>query len=275
MRACLQLVIALALAAAPCLANQVENANTAVYQFIPPASGPIWSMPRDVLYDNGPLVNSPGTGYAGADESVLQTTSLSMNTLGFGHQVATGYVVADDFTIPPGDPWNITTITFFAYQTGAATTPSTMTAVRFEIWNDRPDAPGATRLFGDLTTNRLSGSAWSGIYRVTESSTGEATNRPIMADVCSAPVVLGPGTYWLAWMTDGTLASGPWAPPITINGQTTTGNGLQSLDSGTSYADAQDSGTLTQQGFPFVIEGTSGPTSTEEKSWGAVKSQFR
>ncbi|MEZ4642505.1 MAG: hypothetical protein R3E31_07155 [Chloroflexota bacterium] len=35
-----------------------------------------------ILYDNGTLVNSPGTGAGGADESVLQSTSLTMNTLG-------------------------------------------------------------------------------------------------------------------------------------------------------------------------------------------------
>ncbi|MFQ5585069.1 MAG: M4 family metallopeptidase, partial [Calditrichia bacterium] len=34
-----------------------------------------------LLYNNGPLINSPGTGVGGADESVLQTTSLGMITL--------------------------------------------------------------------------------------------------------------------------------------------------------------------------------------------------
>ncbi|MBM3320008.1 MAG: hypothetical protein FJY73_04965 [Candidatus Eisenbacteria bacterium] len=273
MRDCLKLALSLALAATPCLANQVENANTAVFTYNPPVPGPTWSMPRAVLYDNGPLVNSPGTGFGGADESVLQS-NLGMNTLGFGHQAQLQYLVTDDFTVPPGDSWNISTITFFAYQTNAVTNPSTMTAVYVEIWNGVPDAPGAVRIFGDKTTNRLVSSQWSNIYRVSSTAQG-ATNRPIMANVCSAPVVLGPGTYWIAWMTDGTLSSGPWAPPITINGQTTTGNGEQSLDNGATFEPALDSGTSTPQGFPFVIEGTSGSTSVEEKSWGAVKSQFR
>ncbi len=38
---------------------------------------------------------------------------------------------------------------------------------------------------------------------------------------------LAQGTYWVQSATDGSLASGPWAPPITILGQTTTGNALQ------------------------------------------------
>lgn len=59
-------------------------------------------------------------------------------------------------------------------------------------------------------------------------------------------------------MTDGSLASGPWAPPITINGQTTTGDALQFTTSSGSWAPANDTGTYTQQGMPFLILGESG-----------------
>ena len=51
----------------------------------------------------------------------------------------------------------------------------------------------------------------------------------------------------------------PWAPPIAILGQATTGNALQSLDGGVTYAALQDSGTLTDQGLPFVIYGATPP----------------
>ena len=59
-----------------------------------------------VLYDNGPLVNCPGCGVGGADESRVQT-SLSMNILGFGHQWSLGNSLADDFTVPGPDGWQI------------------------------------------------------------------------------------------------------------------------------------------------------------------------
>ena len=39
-----------------------------------------------VLYNNGPLVNNPGGGVGGADESVVQNTSLGMTSWGLGHQ---------------------------------------------------------------------------------------------------------------------------------------------------------------------------------------------
>jgi hypothetical protein len=87
------------------------------------------------------------------------------------------------------------------------------------------------------------------------SSSPCANNRYIFADVASAGVVLPPGTYWIDWMTDGNLASGPWAPPVTILGQTTTGNALQFIASTGTWGSALDTGTSTQQDIPFVIEG--------------------
>jgi len=58
------------------------------------------------------------------------------------------------------------------------------------------------------------------------------------------------GTYWLDWQTGGSGASGPWAPPISMLGVTTTGNAIQ-FD-GASWTALVDVGT---QGLPFVIEG--------------------
>jgi len=207
-----------------------------------------------VLYDNGPLVNSPGTGAGGADESVVQSASLAMNTLGFGHQVPFGNRIADDFTVADSAGWQIDTITFFAYQTGSSTT-STLTTVDLNIWDGPPAAPGSEIVFSTNATGADLNTSWTGIYRVTE-TTGGDTNRPIMAIQVALNTFLPHGTFWLDWQTDGTLASGPWAPPITIDGETTTGNGLQSLDDGVSYAAANDSGTLTQQGFPFIVSGS-------------------
>ena len=73
-----------------------------------------------------------------------------------------------------------------------------------------------------------------------------------MADVVTVGTVLAPGTYWLDWQTGGTLASGPWAPPVTILGQTAKpgANGLQYT---TTWAAALD--TTFQQDLPFIIEG--------------------
>jgi hypothetical protein len=207
--------------------------------------------PASVLYNNGPLVNSPGTGSGGADESVLQTTSLGMSTIGFGHQIANTNSVADDFTVPASG-WHVDTLEFFAYQTGSTTT-STINDVRYRIWNGAPNGGGSI-IYGDLTTNRLASSSFANIYRVTETTLGN-TQRPVMRNVVAGNFDLPAGTYWIEWTTGGTLASGPWAPAITINGQASTGNGLQNLAG--VWGNANDGGTGTpQQGFPFIINGT-------------------
>jgi uncharacterized repeat protein (TIGR01451 family) len=197
------------------------------------------------------LVTHPGAGAGGADESRLQTTSLTMTTLGLTASTAGAFRLADDFTVPASG-YVINSITVYAYQTGSTTT-STFNNLRFQIWNGDPSAPGSTVVFGDTTTNRFSSTAFSNIYRTTETTVG-TTARPIMAITASGlNINLAAGTYWLDYQTGGTLASGPFSPPITILGQTTTGNALQF--NGTIWAPANDGGTLTQQGIPMTIDG--------------------
>jgi hypothetical protein len=212
--------------------------------------------PEAILWDNGPLVNSPGTGSGGADESVLQIFSLNMNILGFGHSVLAGLRVADDFTVDPGG-WYISDIHFYAYMTGSSTT-SPILAVNYRIWDGPPDDPGSSVIFGDTSTDRLVNTAWAGVYRVDEGTSGN-TLRPVMDNTVSAGVNLSPGTYWLDWQTDGNPAySGPWAPPITIDGQATTGNALQYNEATGVWTPVEDTGSLTPQGFPFLINGAAG-----------------
>lgn len=217
------------------------------------------SLAGALLFDNGPLVNNPGAGVGGADESVLQNTSLGLNTLGAGHQQNLGNFVADDFEVPAGATWNIDELRFFAYQTGGTAAASTITGYYVQIWDGDPSLPGSSVLAGDLTTNVLTSSAFSNIYRVTETSTGVAADRPIYESVVTlaAPASLTAGTYWVQWGATGSLASGPWAPPITITGQTVTGNALQLTATG--WVPLNDTGTGTpRQGVPFQLYGTTG-----------------
>lgn len=61
--------------------------------------------------------------------------------------------------------------------------------------------------------------SFSNIYRDTDTNVGN-NQRPIMAVVATVLRTLAPGTYWVEWRMRGSLVSGPWAPPITILGQT-------------------------------------------------------
>ena len=208
-----------------------------------------------VLYDNGPLVTNPGAGVGGANASALQT-ALGLTVFGFGAQQLNANRIADDFTVPAGSTWNITTITLYSYQTGA-TTP-TINGVNLQIWNGPPSDPLSTVVYGDTTTNRLSTTSpvvMSNIYRTLDTNLLAADRRAqtVTADVNTS---LPAGTYWLDWQFNGTLASGPWQPPVSIVGQTGKpgANGKQSLAG--VWGDLLD-GTFIQDA-PFIINGTGG-----------------
>jgi hypothetical protein len=217
-----------------------------------------------VLWNNGPLVTHIGGGYNYANASALQT-SLGMNTYGFGNQYSLNYRMADDFSITNPQGWQVEQLTFYGYQTGTYAFPPapTITGVYYQIWNGPPDDPASEVVFGDLFTNRLLDTAWIDTYRAQDITLLDA-QRPVMAIVAEAGVLLPPGYYWVEWMVDGSLASGPWAPPITILGQTTTGNALQYT---TSWAPANDTGTATQQDVPFLVQGC-----REKGTWQQINS---
>lgn len=209
--------------------------------------------PAAVLHDNGPLITHPGGGFAGADASAMQS-ALGLSTFGFAHSPSSGYRVADDFTVTATSGWQIDTITFYAYQPGSGTA-STIDEATLRIWDGRPGDPGASVVWGDATTNVLASSAFSHIYRVQDTHL-TYNDRPIMAGEVAVNTLLPPGEYWLDWQTGGTLPSGPWAPPVSILGQATTGNARHYDPGAAAWTDLRDYSTLTPQGLPFIIEGT-------------------
>lgn len=218
------------------------------------ASTPVWDAPEAVLYDNGALVNSVGTGPGGADESIARDTTVGLTSRGFNCSLAGGYRMADDFTVPAGG-WNIASITFFPYLgTSPPTSPSPVSAINLQIWDGSPDNPGSSVVWGDTGTNRLASTLFANIYRRKESEPADAS-RVVFSVVATVGTTLVPGTYWLDWQVDGNATySGPWAPPVTIDGLTTTGNALQWT--GTVWQAAIDTGLSTALGMPFILEGT-------------------
>jgi len=238
-------------AAASAFVNVSENTNVGNGVIHVAGQPKSLASNRALLYDNGPLVNSAGTGAGGADESILQNSTLGMTTLGAGIQFALGNHMADDFVVDAN--WTIDEFTFYGYQTNSTTT-STMTGGYLQIYDGNPSA-GGTVIWGDMVTNRMTSTDFANIYRISETTGGVA--RPVMEIVCETPgLTLAPGTYWVEYTFDGSLSSGPWAPPITITGETTTGNALQNLAG--VWGPFNDGGTLTPQGLPFLIAGTEG-----------------
>lgn len=220
------------------------------------------------IYTNGPWITATGTGAGGADLSVVETT-LGLGTFGFGNSSATGFRIADDFTVPAGG-WTLNCAVLYAYQTGSTTT-STITAVNVRIWDGPPGAMGSNIVFGDTTTNRMTATSWTNVYRVLDTDLPGST-RPVMAQTVNfGGLNLAAGTYWLDFQTGGSLTSGPWAVPITIAGQTVTGNALQFEPTASTWNPAVDAGSTAAQGFPFLLLG---PAGTPTLSLGSTTVDF-
>ena len=224
-----------------------DDCNGCTPQPLKPGVQNVHNSEKGMLFDNGDFVTN-GVNPADLDSSVLQGAS---NTLGGGFNNTLFYSIADDFTIASGS-WQIDSIIVFAYQTGSTTT-NTIDGFYIRIWQGDP-ASGGTVVWGDTTTNLFTDGYFTNVYRGSLTSWG--TTRPIMRIVGATPALtLSAGTYWVDVQTTGTLASGPWCVPITIDGVENTGdNAYQRL--GNAFNAWSDTGTGYILGLPFKIYGS-------------------
>ena len=114
---------------------------------------------KATLWDNGPFITHPAGGFNGADASAYPSMGC---TWGYGCQPSLPARIADDFSLT--GPCQINTIRLYAYQTGSGTV-STLTAANVRIWDGDPSA-GGTVVWGDDVTNVMTGTDWTGVWRV-------------------------------------------------------------------------------------------------------------
>ncbi|KPF44237.1 hypothetical protein IP87_08540 [beta proteobacterium AAP121] len=188
------------------------------------------------LYNNGAAV---------AGTPPISVIRAGGTLFGAGAQGNIPNLVADDFTVG-GPGWTVESLSFFSYQSFAAST-YTFTGLNWSI------------VSGDVTSGTVvasgSGTPTNGGlvgYRVT-STTLTNTDRAIFRlDVNVADFDLAPGSYWLRWGITGSLASGPWQPP-TADGAF--GNAQQSL-ANAAFAGVVDAGDGLGVEFPFIVQGS-------------------
>ena len=214
-----------------------------------------------------------GTQWSEVQNDAGNTAVANANS-GYTASTALGLELADDFVVPAGQSWTISSFSFFGYQTGAAATPSPFSNLTIRVWNGQPGTTGATVIFGDATTNRLGTSTDVLTYRVFNSlyptPAAPGTTRKVweVAANVSPALVLQPGTYWISWAS--TVTGGGthfYVPVTTLNARTQTGaNALQGTTVGTAttWAALVDAGTGTgattvSQAMAFRVFGTSTP----------------
>jgi hypothetical protein len=191
----------------------------------------------------GVLVTHPGGmigSVAGADRSAI---GFGGDYFGWNSNINLTYRIADDFTAVSS--WTINSIRLYAYQTNA--TASTITGATVRLWSGA--AGSGSVLFGDTTTNLMTSTSLSNIYRTANNEYKGTTRRIQFVNITGLNWSIGPGSYSLDWGLTGSLSSGPWIPELTPLGATglTNGNGKQ-LFTGVFIDKALD--------FPFLIEGT-------------------
>jgi hypothetical protein len=184
---------------------------------------------------------------------------------------------ADDFTIPA--PANLTSITCFAYMTGS-TNAQLFTTGNIRLWRGRPGDVGSTIVFGDTTTDRLSSSALTNIFRIFGSTaapggtpSAPGTTRHIKTAVFDTPVFLDAGSYWIDdQITSAVTPTGAvFNPAVTVVGDRTVAgaNSRQFVNdppppataTGAIWQDSVDTGNPDSLpdvplAIPFRVEGT-------------------
>ena len=165
-----------------------------------------------------------GTTWSECQNPTGNTTIANTNA-GYAAQVSANNAMADDFTVT--GTWSITKITVYAYSTGFAGTTSPFTDLRIRIHNSSPLAGPTTVVFGDLTTNRLSASSFTNVYRIFNTVVAPASvpgiTRMIWALEANVSVSLPAGTYWLEYMTGTSLTSNFTPPSSPIGVRTPSG----------------------------------------------------
>ena len=202
------------------------------------------AKPANVVVDEAWLINTPDAGYLGADVSALLGEEISFGQ-GF---YDTDVQCAEDFTLT--EKTALSAVELYGYHTDS-TVDSDFTSLYLRIYDGDPRNASTNLVWGDETTNVLTSTAWTGVYRTDAYFTN--SRRPIMKLTAElTDCVLEPGTYWLAFFTNeswGYFVPSAYPDPT----QPSSGNALRF--NGT-WEEAEDLGTELQVALPFLICGT-------------------
>jgi hypothetical protein len=192
-RACAALVAAVGLSTFVPLAS----ADTLWDQTSPLSTGTMTRASGTAVPGPG-VLSPPGTFWS---ELFVGNTSNGSTVSPSG---TTGiFRLADNFTLTQGA--RVDTVTALAYVTGS-TDAQLFTTGNIRIWNGAPNLPGSAVVFGDTTTDRVTSSAITNIFRVfsTDNSTQgginsvPGTTRRIKTAVFDiGGLDLAAGTYWV------------------------------------------------------------------------------
>ncbi|WP_395053375.1 T9SS type A sorting domain-containing protein [Flavobacterium sp.] len=242
------------------------------------------------IYSNGEFstgsvsksgVNAPA-GYTWSEmQNTTGNTTQSNATAGFPAYFyssgTTSYRLADNFIVPTGQTWEITSFDFFGYVADYIGATIPIDQLKIQIFNVNPSSSGATPIAGNMTINALdvANSSNAFVYRIGNSlypSPGQVTNstRRMWKFKASINASLPSGTYWVEFQAHATTDIQVFFPPVTTVGSrgVVGANAKINVVASTFPSDVLgwsanliDSGTPTTapdfaQEIPFLINGT-------------------
>ena len=214
----------------------------------------------DVLYDGSNVRTGIGNGAYGADTSSV-ATNASYPGYPFTQPLTPPVWVAAQFTLSSLSLVNSVVVLADSTWPSYGVPPnSPFFGATMNIWNGQPGVAGSTIV---ASSNLLTDSRWTGIYRVGPSDL-TSTLRPIMSLTLGfTNVALTDGTYYAAWsitllVPGGTVYEAECPPVMNPDGTMPVGTALQTLD-GTHWTAVVDPGADYQIGLPIKVIGTAVP----------------
>jgi len=198
-------------------------------------------------YGSASAVTLFNNGAAVAGVPPISVIRTGGTLFGAGAQGATAppNIVADNFSVG-GPGWTVESLSFFGYQSFAASAFTFTNA----IWSV---------VSGDVNTGTLVASGTTAVtngglqgYRVTATTLTNTDRAIFRLDANVSDFNLAAGSYWLRWSLTGSLASGPWQPPL-ANG--VVGNATQSTNASLGSFVAILDGSEGVE-LPFLISGS-------------------
>lgn len=221
----------------------------------PTLTNPVGQTPSrapELVFDNGPLKTHEGIGFNGADLSVRPP---QLGTFATTAVYSAGYIMGEDFFLEAET--HISEFEFFALLWDSSTY-SKFDGAYLTIFKEHPFLANETQevIWGDLSTNRMSETSFTNMYRVTPDAL-DMFWYPIMSVKVAVDITLPKGTYYFLYGLTAPVESfqGPNIPPITIYDEVVEGNAFQYHASGMWRPQINDAATGIPLGAPFRIYG--------------------
>lgn len=241
------------------------------------------------LYSNGLLatgtVATDGfvapTGYSWSELQNNTGNNSQVNaTSGLpGYYYADGslnYALADDFIVPEGQIWSITSFDFFCYEPIYSGSVPPINQLKIRLYNSDPSLPSSTPIAGDLTTNvyDATNSENAFVYRIFNATVPSPQqpnfSRKVFKVRGNLNSTLPAGHYWVEFQVHATDNTEIFFPPVTVLGSRTVAGANSKINVIASFFPSDvlgwgnnlDSGIPTSApdvtlALPFLVNGTS------------------